>query len=114
MVNDFREQGFTKMGGVLSSKGIMNLEKDLDIGFVAVKVHIPAIDQASDCGLRDRGDGLLENGSLMSVEEPNAITEDVFDILVLADRAFNGFLPLSNFRELIFKIPGLDFLNTFG
>lgn len=113
MVNDFREKGFAEVCGVLSSERVVDLEKNLDLGFVEMEVHITTVDKATDCGLRDRSNGLFEDSPFVPIEEPNAITEDVFDILVLADRAFNLFLPISNFRKLFCKIPVLDFFNAF-
>ena len=114
MVNDFREKGLAEVDRVLPSKRIMDLEKDLDLGFMAMEVHIPAIDKTTDCRLGNGGDGLLENGSFVSIEEPNAVAKDIFNVLVLTNGTFDFCLPFGNFRELLFEIPGLDFLNTFG
>lgn len=85
MVNYFREKGFSEVGRVLSSERVVDLEKDLDLGFVEMEVHITTVDEAADCRLWNGGNGLFEDGSLVAIEEPNAVAEDIFDVLVLAD-----------------------------
>ena len=59
MVNDFREKGFTKMGRVLPSKRIMDLEKDLDRGSWRWRFIYPRLIRQTDCRLGNGGDGFV-------------------------------------------------------
>lgn len=98
-------------GRVLAGERVVDLEKDIDFpSEVLVDVDIASVDDTSDRGLRNPGNGLIHNGTFEAVEEMDFVAEDILNHSTLEDLVGQVLMPFFKLREFP-EIPFLDFLD---